>query len=109
MLDFRGTDLVVLSACETGLGDLSTGEGVHGLRRAFLMAGARTVVTSLYRVPDGQTKEVMTDFYRALASGKSKIEALSEAQNSARTRRQSTHGAAHPFYWGSFVLVGDPE
>ena len=109
MMDLTGTDLVVLSACESGLGDVAYGEGVSGLRRAFLYAGARTLVTSLFKVPDKETSELMRDFYGGLKAGKSKLDALRDAQLAMIKRRREAHGAAHPFYWASFVLVGDPE
>jgi len=109
MMDLTGTDLVVLSACESGLGDVAYGEGVSGLRRAFLYAGARTLVTSLFKVPDKETSELMRNYNGGLKAGKSKLDALRDAQLAMIKRRREAHGAAHPFYWASFVLVGDPE
>ena len=80
-LDLRGTELVVLSACETGLGDLEAGQGVLGLERAFLAAGARAVVASLWKVDDGATGVLMERFYANLWTKKlPKIEALRQAQ-----------------------------
>ncbi|MBX3412447.1 MAG: CHAT domain-containing protein [Pirellulales bacterium] len=109
MLDLTGTELVVLSACETGLGDIRTGEGVSGLRRAFLHAGARTLVTSLYKVPDDATQGLMAHFYERLAAGASKQTALRDAQLATMAARRKESSAAHPFFWASFVLVGSPE
>ena len=109
LMDLRGTELVVLSACETGLGRVKIGEGVYGLRRAFLYAGARTLVTSLFEVPDEQTRELMGRFYGALKAGQAKLEALHGAQLELLRQRRAANGAAHPFFWASFVLVGDPE
>ncbi|MFO0968647.1 MAG: CHAT domain-containing tetratricopeptide repeat protein [Gemmataceae bacterium] len=106
LLDLRGTDLVVLSACQTGLGDLKTGEGVSGLRWAFLYAGARTLVTSLFEVPDAETRDLMKAFYARLGEGK--LAALHGAQRALIEQRRMRNGAAHPFFWASFVLVGDP-
>jgi CHAT domain-containing protein len=100
--------LVVLSACESGLGDVQNSEGVYGLRRAFLYAGARTLVTSLASVPDAETLKLMRAFYQNLAAGQGKLEALQRAQRAAlQQRRQLRGGAAHPFFWASFILVGD--
>lgn len=98
-----GTDLVTLSACETGVGDLQAGEGVFGLKRAFILAGARSVVLSLWSVPSRETTELMTEFYRQMAAGVPKATALRQAQL-ALLRKYS-----HPFYWGAFVLVGSPD
>ncbi len=109
MLDLNGTEMVVLSACESGLGDISTREGVFGLRRSFFHAGAHALVTSLFKVPDNETRLLMQRFYQELAAGKSKLDALREAQLSVIERRRATEEAAHPFFWASFVLVGDPS
>lgn len=99
-MDLRGTQLVVLSACETGLGELRKGQGVYGLRRAFLIAGAETLVTSLWRVSDTATLELMTGFYGQLATGVSRVEAMHRASRAVRVERP------HPFYWAPFVVVG---
>ncbi len=102
-LDLLDTEMVVVSACETGLGDLVVGEGVMGLRRAFVVAGARTVVMSLWKVPDAQTEMLMTHFYSGLIAGKGRAEALRDAQQHVR----STH--PDPYYWAAFICVGDPS
>jgi CHAT domain-containing protein len=109
MMDLRGTELVVLSACESGLGDVKRGEGVYGLRRAFLYAGAKTLVMSLYMVPDEQTREMMKRMYASLKAGRGKLESLRGAQLKMIQARRSKEGAAHPFFWASFVLAGDPD
>jgi len=108
-MDLQGTDLAVLSACETGLGDVKVGDGVQGLQRAFLLAGARSLITSLYSVPDKESRELMRDFYASLKAGKSKATALHEAELKMIRERRSKGGAAHPFFWASFVLVGKPN
>jgi CHAT domain-containing protein len=105
LMDLNGTELVVLSACETGLGEVRLGEGVSGLRRAFRYAGAETLVMSLFPVEDRATQELMGRFYRNLKAGQGKLEALRGAQLETMRREAS----AHPFHWASFVLVGDPN
>ncbi len=102
-LRLKGTDLVVLSACETGVGDVQNGEGVFGLRRSFILSGAKTVVMSLWSVPSRETTELMTKFYTFMAQGKSKAEALRQAKINIMKKRQN------PFFWGAFVVVGKPE
>jgi CHAT domain-containing protein len=96
-------DLVVLSACETGLGKQVKGEGLIGLTRAFMYAGTSSVVVSLWKVLDTSTADLMVRFYRHLKDGKlSKAEALRQAQ-----LELIRHGKfAHPYFWAPFVLVG---
>jgi hypothetical protein len=101
-LDLDGTQLVVLSACETGLGGVSAGEGVFGLRRAFAEAGARRLVVSLWKVDDDATAFLMGVFYQALKDGLDVDAALAHAQG--ETRRQPRW--AHPYYWAAFILSG---
>jgi len=107
-LDLLDTELVVLSACDTGLGEVHVGEGVFGLRRAFVLAGAKTLVMSLWKVPDEQTRELMEDFYRRIlgANGKppqSRAFALREAQLAMKAKHPE------PLYWGAFICQGDPS
>jgi CHAT domain-containing protein/Flp pilus assembly protein TadD len=99
-MDLSHTELVVLSACETGLGDIRGNEGVYGLQRAFKIAGARYLVMSLWRVPDLQTQELMTDFYRKwLLQNMTIPDAFRAAQKDMRDKY------GHPFFWAGFVLV----
>jgi CHAT domain-containing protein/tetratricopeptide (TPR) repeat protein len=102
-LPLAGTNLVVLSACETGLGDLVSGEGVYGLRRAFSIAGARSQVTSLWKVADLATSELMARYYRRLVDGEPRAAALRSAQ------LEMLEGSEwrHPFYWAAFVPSGE--
>ncbi len=79
-LPLMGTELVVLSACETGVGDVQTGEGVFGLKRAFILSGAKSLVMSLWSVPSTETTELMKEFYTLLSQGKTKADALRQAK-----------------------------
>ncbi len=105
-MDFRHTQLVVLSACESGLGDLSNGQGVQGLRRSFINAGAHAVLTSLFEVPDDETRQLMRGFYQTLPTTPDLRHALCQSQRELIASRRQQSQAAHPFFWASFILLG---
>jgi len=98
------SELVVLSACQTGLGREISGEGIVGLSRAFLYAGSRSVLVSLWRVEDRSTADLMVNFYQYIAQGFPFPEALSRAKQDLRTGQGGRF--AHPFYWAPFILFG---
>jgi CHAT domain-containing protein/Tfp pilus assembly protein PilF len=129
-LDLWGTKLVVLSACETGLGEVKNGEGVYGLRRALVLAGSESQVMSLWSVSDAATRDLMTAYYKRLQAGEGRTEALRQVQltmiKSAAPTAALTTGSAqhrelgieqrqkapaedrsHPFYWASFIQSGE--
>jgi CHAT domain-containing protein len=106
-LDLQGTELVALSACDTGLGTVEAGEGVFGLRRALEIAGARTVLMSLWPVPDKQAREWMVRFYEATLGGSSVIEASRGASLSALESLRKSDIPTHPYLWAGFVAAGD--
>ncbi len=102
-LDLWGTKLVVLSACETGAGKITNGDGVYGLRRALVIAGAESLVMSLWQVDDVATKELMTGYYKRLKAGKGRSSALRDIQLELQGRTEY----AHPYFWASFLPAGD--
>jgi CHAT domain-containing protein/Tfp pilus assembly protein PilF len=123
-LDLRGTKLVVLSACETGVGEVKNGEGVYGLRRALVLAGAESQVMSLWQVSDEATRDLMIGYYRRLQAGEGRTEALRAVQLemlrggrderdaedrglSIKRRGQMKQSRSHPFFWSSFIQSGD--
>ena len=97
-MNLQNTQLVVMSACETGLGDIKGSEGVYGLQRAFKMAGAKFLIMSLWQVPDKETSEFMTSFYTRLLKLKDIRKSFNETQTEMRKKYE-------PYYWGAFVLV----
>jgi CHAT domain-containing protein len=108
-LRLRGTEMVVLSACDTGLGEVKTGEGVFGLRRAFTQAGARSLVMSMWSVPDQETREIMAAFYRNLVHrGMSRGQALRQAALEEMQVVERRYGFPNPYFWGPFVFMGEP-
>jgi len=102
-LNLWGTKLVVLSACDTGLGDIRNGEGVYGLRRSFVLAGAESVVMSLWPVSDQVARELMTAYYQNLKKGMGRGEALRQV----RLQMIKQPARRHPFYWASFIQSGE--
>lgn len=102
-LDLWGTKLVTLSACDTGVGEVKNGDGVYGLRRAFFMAGAETLVMSLWPVSDSVTRRMMASYYAGLKEGLGRGAALRRAQLAMLARG----GQRHPFYWASFIQLGN--
>lgn len=102
-LDLWGTKLVTLSACETGLGKVQNGEGVYGLRRALVLAGAESSLVSLWQVADRETADLMSAYYTKLEAGAGRSAALRDVQ------RAAIANGAHPYFWAAFIASGDPR
>ena len=108
-LRLQGTDLVVLSACNTGQGQVQAGESVYGLRRAFVQAGTKGLVMSMWPVPDLETKELMVRFYKNIRSGRmNRVQALRQAALKQMLVVKDRYGYANPLFWGAFVYLGEP-
>jgi CHAT domain-containing protein/Tfp pilus assembly protein PilF len=102
-LDLWGTKLVVLSACQTGVGEVKNGDGVYGLRRALVLAGAESELMSLWRVDDAATSDMMVEYYKRLKNGEGRTEGLRQVQ----LKMLRSKDRSHPYYWASFIPVGD--
>jgi CHAT domain-containing protein/Tfp pilus assembly protein PilF len=102
-LDLWGTDLVVLSACDTGVGEVKNGDGVHGLRRALVLAGSETQIMSLWPVSDRITRELMVAYYNGLKQRQGRGESLRRVQ----LRMLKNVKRQHPFYWAAFIQSGE--
>jgi len=102
LLNLQGTELVILSACDSGSGEVEIGEGVMSLRRAFRIAGAETVLASHWKVNDKATAQLMTEFMRRWRSGEPRAKAWREAQLSLLRSRDF----ANPYFWAAFTLTG---
>jgi len=107
-MNLAGVEWAVLSACDTGLGEIRAGEGVFGLRRAFQIAGAHTVIMSLWGVGDRSTTIWMRALYEGrLARKLDTAAAVREASLSVLHQRRAKGQSTHPFYWAGFVASGD--
>ncbi|MFC2152873.1 CHAT domain-containing protein, partial [Bacteroidota bacterium] len=99
-------DLTVLSACETGLGQIKKGEGLIGLTRALLYAGSKNIIVSLWKVADDSTSDLMIDFYKNLLEEDQETAEFSKALQQAKLKMIEEGEYAHPFYWSPFILIG---
>jgi CHAT domain-containing protein len=106
-LNLKGTELVVLSACSTGQGDVRTGEGVYGLQRSLTVAGARSTLLSLWKVEDAATAEFMVRYYKRLKAGEGRSDALAAVQKEFRDGAVGNGQWKEPYYWAAWQLVGD--
>ena len=107
-MDFSHASWVVLSGCDTGVGEIQTDEGIVGLRRAFRVAGAATLIMSLWPVEDLSAEAFMTSLYQArLSAGRSTAASIRQAYRDALAATRRAHGQAHPLYWAPFIASGD--
>jgi tetratricopeptide (TPR) repeat protein len=105
-LDLRGTKVVILSACQTGLGEVQSGEGVAGLRQTFQLAGAESVVATLWKVPDLEAALTTVGFLESLEKGDGQADALKAIQAKLIQQRRDRFQAAHPYYWAAHTITG---
>lgn len=106
-LDLSGVEWAVLSACETGVGEIRPGEGVLGLRRAFETAGVGALIMSLWKVQDEASRQWMRALYEGRRDGLSTVEAVRAAALTLIGERRSDGKSTHPFYWGAFIAAGE--
>ena len=99
-LNLDKTDLVVLSACETGLGEIANGEGVYGLQRAFLVAGAKVLIMSMFKVDDEATQKLILNFYKKWLTTGNLRQSFVDAKKELRAEYPE------PIYWGAFMMIG---
>ena len=106
-LNLRGTQLVTMLACQSGRGAVSSGQGVYGIRRALLQAGAETVASTLWSVEEGSASELVRRYYEKLLSpgGKGRVEAMQEAMKEVRGMKEHPE-YSHPYYWAPFIVMG---
>jgi CHAT domain-containing protein len=102
LLDLQGTELVILSACDSGTGEVKIGEGMMSLRRAFLIAGAQTVLASHWNINDHATSQLMTEFMRRWRAGEPRVQAWREAQ----LELLHSKDLSNPYFWSAFTLTG---
>jgi len=100
-LNLDNTELVVLSACETGRGENKVGEGVYGLQRSFLVAGAESIIMSLFKVSDEATQELMFNFYKNWL-----LEKMDKRKAFREAKRELMNKFGDPIFWGAFVMIG---
>ena len=104
-LDWNGTELVVISGCESGLGEIKNGEGIYGLKRAISVAGAKSSLLSLWKVDDNSIAVFMKSYYERLVAGEGRAEALINTQKEFRNHKNKNF--RHPYIWAAFQLSGD--
>jgi len=112
LLDWKDTELVVISGCETGKGDLIAGEGVYGLKRSINIAGAKSSILTLWKVDDIATRAFMENFYKNIKLGKTREDALLKTQKDFRLGLIKSPSLINsdwtkPYYWAAFTLTGD--
>jgi CHAT domain-containing protein len=106
LLNLQGTELVILSACDSGTGDVKIGEGIMSLRRAFLIAGAESVLASHWPVSDKATSRLMTEFMRRWRAGEPRAQAWREAQLELLRSKGAKEDFSNPYFWSAFTLTG---